>query len=228
MPRRGDVHGVRLLSASLRVPFDPGLLPPLVVAWREDAAAHSGGVHRDLRERYGAGESAVRSSMAELGELARAARGALVSGDGAALANCADASFAARARMMDLDTRHVEMVKSAAPPVPESITPARGGAVVCGARLPVTRSKSSEPCVRRAAALSSLIYRSWRPRPSFRRDVRAAEDGRSTAVKMVRPWGGRSFSRPLLEGRRLLATLFGALTACGRATGDIYCRPGPS
>ena len=77
--------------------LDRGLLPPLVVAWREDAAEHSGAVHGNLRERYDAGDSVVRSSMAELGELARAARVALVSGDAAALARCADASFDARA-----------------------------------------------------------------------------------------------------------------------------------
>lgn len=111
--------------------LDRGLLPPLVVAWREDAAAHSGGVHGDLRKRYGAGDSAVRSSMAELGKLARAARAALVSGDGAALAHCADASFAARARMMHLDPRHVEMVRIGRAAGAGVNYAGSGGAIVC-------------------------------------------------------------------------------------------------
>jgi glucuronokinase len=111
--------------------FDRGLLPPLVVAWREDGAAHSGGVHGDLRERYGAGDAVVGRSMAELGELARAARAALLSGDGAALAGCADASFAARARMMDLDPRHVEMVHIARGAGAGVNYTGSGGAIVC-------------------------------------------------------------------------------------------------
>jgi glucuronokinase len=111
--------------------LDRGLLPPLVVAWREDSAAHSGGVHGDLRERYGAGDSVVRRSMAELGKLARAARAALVSGDAAALARCADASFAARARMMDLDPRHVEMVHIGRAAGAGVNYAGSGGAIVC-------------------------------------------------------------------------------------------------
>ena len=102
-----------------------------MIAWREDGAAHSGGVHGDLRERYGAGDSVVRRSMAELGELARAARAALVSGDGAALARCADASFAARARMMDLDPRHVEMVHIGQAAGAGVNYTGSGGAIVC-------------------------------------------------------------------------------------------------
>lgn len=111
--------------------LDRGLLPPLVVAWREDGAAHSGGVHGDLRERYAAGDSVVRRSMDELGHLARAARAALVDGDAAALARCADASFAARARMMDLDPRHVEMVAIGQAAGAGVNYTGSGGAIVC-------------------------------------------------------------------------------------------------
>ncbi len=106
-------------------------LPPLVVAWREDAAAHSGGVHGDLRERYEAGDVAVRSAMGELGALARVARTALVCGDAVALARCADASFTARARMMDLDPRHVEMVNIGRAAGAGVNYTGSGGAVVC-------------------------------------------------------------------------------------------------
>jgi glucuronokinase len=111
--------------------LDRGLLPPLVVAWREDAAAHSGGIHGDLRGRHAAGDSVVRRSMAELGKLARAARAALVSGDAAALARCADASFAVRAGMMDLDPRHVEMVHIGRAAGAGVNYAGSGGAIVC-------------------------------------------------------------------------------------------------
>jgi glucuronokinase len=93
--------------------LDLGLLPPLVVAWRGDASAHSGAVHSDLRVRFDRGEALVRRSMAHLAELAREARAALVGGDRAAFAACVDASFDARHRMMELDERHVAMIECA-------------------------------------------------------------------------------------------------------------------
>jgi glucuronokinase len=88
-------------------------LPPLVVAWREHAAEDSGVVHSDLRMRFDAGDVAVRDAMAMLAGAARTARDALLRGDWATLARCADASFDARARILSLDPRHVEMVQIA-------------------------------------------------------------------------------------------------------------------
>jgi len=111
--------------------LDCTLLPPLVVAWREEAAGHSGAIHGDLRERYETGDAFVRHSMAELGELARAARAALKSGDADMLAHCADASFAARSRMMDLDPRHLEMVHIGRAAGAGVNYTGSGGAVVC-------------------------------------------------------------------------------------------------
>jgi glucuronokinase len=94
-------------------PLDAGLLPPLVVAWRGDTSADSGIVHGDLRSRFDAGEDVVRLTMTHLAQLARAARAALVAGDRAAFAASVDASFDARAQMMELDERHVAMIERA-------------------------------------------------------------------------------------------------------------------
>jgi galactokinase/mevalonate kinase-like predicted kinase len=94
-------------------PLDAGLLPPLVVAWRGDTSADSGIVHGDLRSRFDAGEEVVRRTMTRLAQLAREARAALVAGDRAAFAASVDASFDARAQMMDLDDRHVAMIERA-------------------------------------------------------------------------------------------------------------------
>jgi glucuronokinase len=88
-------------------------LPPLVLAWRTDAATESGQVHTPLRERHARGEVAVVEALRELGRLAREARAALASDDMAALARCVDASFDARQRIMALDERHVEMIHRA-------------------------------------------------------------------------------------------------------------------
>jgi glucuronokinase len=94
-------------------PLDAGLLPPVVVAWRGDTSADSGIVHGDLRSRFDGGEESVRHAMTRLAQLAREARAALLGGDRAAFAASVDASFDARAQMMELDDRHVAMIERA-------------------------------------------------------------------------------------------------------------------
>lgn len=93
--------------------LDPALLPPLVVAWRSDAATDSGRTHSDLRARFERGEPLVHEAIEALGAAARTARAALLAGDRAELARCADASFDARRRMIALDSRHTEMISIA-------------------------------------------------------------------------------------------------------------------
>jgi glucuronokinase len=93
--------------------LDPGLLPPLVVAWRDDSSAHSGVVHGDLRARYDGGEQRVRRSMTRLAQLARDARAALLSGNRELFAACVNSSYDERLAMIELDTRHVAMVDRA-------------------------------------------------------------------------------------------------------------------
>lgn len=94
-------------------PLDRELLPPLVVAWRDDSSAHSGVVHGDLRARFDNGEAVVVDSMTRLARLARGARAALLKGDRAAFMACVGASFDVRRQMLDLDERHVAMIERA-------------------------------------------------------------------------------------------------------------------
>jgi glucuronokinase len=94
-------------------PLDPALLPPLFVAWNVRAAGPSGLTHGNLRSRFESGEPVVHAAMIELGELARAARSALLAGDTRAFARQVDASFDARRRMLALDDRHVAMIELA-------------------------------------------------------------------------------------------------------------------
>ncbi len=106
-------------------------LPPLVLAWSPATAASSGAVHGDLRSRHRRGDVAVVESIAKLGSLARRARAAALSGDGAELARCADLSFDARARMLKLDPRHVEMIELARRHGAGANYTGSGGAVIC-------------------------------------------------------------------------------------------------
>jgi glucuronokinase len=129
----------------------PELLPPLLVAWRAHASSESGVIHNDLRTRHDGGEAAVRGAMHELAELARSARGALNHGDHEQLASCADASFDVRQRIMELDPRHVEMVRVARAAGAGVNYTGSGGAVVCvcedsAHRLTVAQALEAADC----------------------------------------------------------------------------------
>jgi glucuronokinase len=108
--------------------LDPALLPDLYLAWRSDAAETSHAVHGGLRER--ADEPAVRVGMGRLAGHARAARDALLSGDRGAFAQAIDASFDERAALLELDKRHVAMVRAARAAGASANYAGSGGAIV--------------------------------------------------------------------------------------------------
>jgi glucuronokinase len=108
--------------------LDPALLPALYLAWRSDAAEASHAVHGGLRDR--AAEPRVRAGMARLAGHARAARDALHSGDHAAFAHALDASFDERAALVELDPRHVAMVRAARAAGASANYAGSGGAIV--------------------------------------------------------------------------------------------------
>jgi glucuronokinase len=110
------------------------LLPPLVVAWRADAAQDSHDVHASLRTRLEAGDSTAVAGMEELAELARAARAALIAGDHERLARAADESFDVRRRLVALEPRHVELVERARALGAGTNYTGSGGAVVAVCR----------------------------------------------------------------------------------------------
>jgi glucuronokinase len=108
--------------------LDPALLPPLYLAWRADAAETSHAVHGGLRDR--AAEPRVRAGMARLAGHARAACEALRDGDHAAFAQALDASFDERAALLELDPRHVALVRAARAAGASANYAGSGGAIV--------------------------------------------------------------------------------------------------
>jgi glucuronokinase len=110
--------------------LDPRMLPPLFLAWREEAGGHSGEVHEALRARYARGEPAVGAAMAALAGLARAARDALLAGAGDAFAVCVDASFDVRAALMPIEPLHAEMIDRARSLGARANNAGSGGAIV--------------------------------------------------------------------------------------------------
>jgi glucuronokinase len=110
--------------------LDPALLPPLVVAWREECAESSGIAHAKLRARFDAGDAVVQECIAELAALAFSARDSLVGRDRDAFARAVDRSFDLRARMMPLDSRHVAMIDCARGAGAAANYTGSGGAIV--------------------------------------------------------------------------------------------------
>jgi glucuronokinase len=107
------------------------LLPPLLVAWREDHSEHSGVVHSDLRGRWERGEPGVREAMSQVAALARRARVSLRGGATAGFRAAVDATFDIRAQLIDLDPRHVELVEIGRSAGAAVNYTGSGGAVVC-------------------------------------------------------------------------------------------------
>ncbi len=93
--------------------LDPGLLPPLIVAWDDRGAAPSGAYHGDLRARWERGDPLVIRVMTALREQASAAADAVARRDVAALGSAMDASYDLRAALGPLDPRHVRLVDAA-------------------------------------------------------------------------------------------------------------------
>jgi glucuronokinase len=110
--------------------LDPGLLPPLVVAWREDAAGHSGNLHKALRARLARGEPGLVETVSELAQTAHGARAALLASDGPGFAACVDRSLDLRGRMVGLDPLCLEMVQAARSRGAAANYTGSGGAIV--------------------------------------------------------------------------------------------------
>ena len=93
--------------------LDPTVLPPLFVAHTASAPRSSGEVHGDLRRRFERGDPRVVEALTEVAALAEAGRGCLVDGDHDRLGELMIANVAARARMIELDPRHLRLIEIA-------------------------------------------------------------------------------------------------------------------
>ncbi|HTX33146.1 MAG TPA: hypothetical protein VMD09_17335 [Solirubrobacteraceae bacterium] len=114
--------------------LDRGLLPPLVIAWREAAAGHSGDVHGSLRDRHRRGEEAVHGAMVGLAAAARTARAALLEGDLDRFGQTLNATFDLRRKLVELDPLCVEMIEAARDCGASANYTGSGGAIVAACR----------------------------------------------------------------------------------------------
>jgi glucuronokinase len=110
--------------------LDPALLPPLFIAYAASASQSSAGVHADLRRRFARGERVVVEAIREIAELAAAGRRCLLDGDHERLGELMCANVAARARMLELDPRHLRLIEIARSLAAPANYAGSGGAIV--------------------------------------------------------------------------------------------------
>jgi len=93
--------------------IDPGLLPPLYLAFAAQVGGPTEVIHNNLRARYEAGERDVVDAMTRFAELAEEARQALAAGEAERLGPLIDANFELRRSICRLPADQVQMVEVA-------------------------------------------------------------------------------------------------------------------
>jgi len=94
-------------------PLDPGVLPPLYIAYQTDLAETSDVFHNDIRKRYDSGERLVVEAMERLAGLTLQARAALLAQDFAELARLMNLNFDTRRTIYNLNPKHIRMIELA-------------------------------------------------------------------------------------------------------------------
>lgn len=110
--------------------IDPALLPPLYVAFSQQAGEPTEVTHGPLRARYDSGDEKVRSAMLEFASITDRAKDALLAGDHAEFTRLIDANFDLRNTICDLAPSHVEMIDTARATGASAKFAGSGGAIV--------------------------------------------------------------------------------------------------
>lgn len=93
--------------------IDPGLLPPLYIAYATDAGEPTEVFHNSLRSRFNQGDSAVVDAMTRFAQMTIEAREAILAGDTNRLGQLIDANFDLRRSICRLSAKQVKMVERA-------------------------------------------------------------------------------------------------------------------
>jgi len=93
--------------------LDPALLPSLWLAWRPDYRKVSGGMLSGLRERFDRGDRLTIETLAEIADLAREGRDALLARDTDQLARLMNRNFDLRRRIMPVDSGDLHLIETA-------------------------------------------------------------------------------------------------------------------
>ena len=105
-----DMDFAEPVSESSYRRLDPGLLPPVFLAWNPLPGVSSGIVHAPLAERFARGEPTVLEAMRDLRRNAGDGRGCLEAGDRDGLARLVNENFRLRSTIMDIAASDRDMV----------------------------------------------------------------------------------------------------------------------
>jgi glucuronokinase len=94
-------------------PLDPALLPPIYVAYHDALSEPTEVFHNDIRTRFDRGEEKVVNAMRHFGDLAAAARAALIAWDTDRLGRLMDENFNTRRSIYNLPAWQVQMIETA-------------------------------------------------------------------------------------------------------------------
>jgi glucuronokinase len=109
--------------------LEPALLPNVYLAYRTSLSEGTEVFHTNVRERWNAGDAAVRGAMEEWASYAARGREALLKGDVAALGKLIDANFDLRATIYNINKGNLEMIETARAAGATSNFSGSGGAV---------------------------------------------------------------------------------------------------
>ena len=111
-------------------PLNPGLLPPLYVAYSADEGEPTEVFHNDIRNRFNRGEPAVVRAIGRCAALAAQAREAVLARDADLLARLIDENFEMRRSIYQLPRGQVQMVDVARQVGASAQFAGSGGAIV--------------------------------------------------------------------------------------------------
>jgi glucuronokinase len=112
--------------------LDPGLLPPLYIAYRTALGEGTEVLHSDLRHRYQSGDAAVLEAIRRWAGIAEEGRAALLERDIPRLARLMNENFDLRARVCRVSEGNREMIEAArAAGVPSNFAGSGGAVVGC-------------------------------------------------------------------------------------------------
>jgi glucuronokinase len=111
-------------------PMDPGLLPPVYVAYNTHVSEPTEVFHNDIRGRFDRGDPVVVTAMTKFANHAAQAREALVRQDTAGLGRLMNENFETRRSIYQLPAGQIEMVETARAAGASAKFAGSGGAIV--------------------------------------------------------------------------------------------------
>lgn len=93
--------------------LDPGILPPVYIAYQTELAESSEVFHNDIRKRYDSGDLKVIDAITLIADLAGQARDCLLQRNYDELARLMNLNFDARRTIYNLNPKHIRMVELA-------------------------------------------------------------------------------------------------------------------